>query len=245
MLLEGTAIYFWLLILILLLVYITKKVSLYFIFKKVRMNPTTAFIPIKYRADLAYTIGVDTKKAYMSYIPFYGLKYRKEILDTLLKGFNLNNKNSFLYFLIPMYKYPELAFRKVKFVQNDYSLTEKFLETEKTMSGVEEASGIIESNVQNSNAIFNDSIFSDNGVSTGTSTVNNQPDQNMDNVFTNQNLQPDERHETYVEVEREEKQEVKPIITPLQTGENQVCPKCGATLVPNATTCFMCGNRLV
>ena len=250
MLLEGTAKYFWGIFLILVLVYITKKVSLYFIFKKVRMKPISAFIPVKYRADLAYGIGINKKYAYMSYIPFYGIKYRKQILDVLLKGFGLDSKDSFLYFLIPMYKYPELAFRNNNFVQNDYSLTEKFLDSEKALSGVDEVKA---SNVQNSNANFNDSIFSDAGTVSGMSsaypnqnmTPSTNQDINLDTVFTNESLEPDKRYERYVQVQKEEKKEKKPIITPLETGKQQVCPNCGATLTPNATTCFMCGHRLV
>ena len=254
MLFEGTAKYFWMLFLVWLLVYITKKVSLYFIFKKVRMNPSKAFIPVMYRVNLAREIGISPKAAYMSYIPFYGIKYRKEILDTLLKGFSLNTKDSIWYFIIPMYKYPELVFRNVNFVQNDYSLTEMFLESEKALSEVDPNPNDL-NNVQNSNANFNDSIFSDNGVMQGTSTpINAYPPNmtpvtnqnvNLDTVFTNQNLEPDDRHERYVEAPKEEPKKEKPIITPLETGKNQVCPKCGATLTPNVTTCFMCGQRLV
>ena len=93
MIFEGTALYFWLIILILFLTYIIKKVSLIFIFKKARIKGMNALIPFKYRIDLTDAINLNRSVAYMAYIPVYGIKYRKIIIETLLQGLGLN-KNS-------------------------------------------------------------------------------------------------------------------------------------------------------
>ena len=134
MLLEGTGIYIWLIILIIILTFIIKKISLIFIFKKVRIKGINALIPFKYRIDLTDAIKLNRSVAYMAYIPVYGIKYRKIIIETLLQGLGLNKNDYIYYILFPMYKYPELAFRNVKLIQNDYSLTETFIESEKTLS---------------------------------------------------------------------------------------------------------------
>ena len=66
----------------------------------------------------------------------------------------------------------------------------------------------------------------------------------QESVFTNESLEPDKTHTTYVEAVQEEVKEEKPIITPANTGRPKMCPNCGARLAPDATACFLCGTKL-
>ena len=67
--------------------------------------------------------------------------------------------------------------------------------------------------------------------------------QNNDNVFSNNALEPDERQETVIEAKQAEQKEEKPIIA--DQGKPKVCPKCGTRLAPTATTCFLCGTKVL
>ena len=62
-------------------------------------------------------------------------------------------------------------------------------------------------------------------------------------VFTNQNLQPDERQETYIEAKVEE---TSAPLNPINATNlrPKVCPKCGTKLEPTAKTCFFCGTNV-
>ena len=242
MLLEGTSLYFWLIILILLLTYIVKKIALTSVFKKVRLKGINALIPIKYRIDLADALHLNRSVAYMAYIPFYGIKYRKLLLETLLEGFGLNPKDYIYYLLFPMYKYPELAFRNVLLIQNDYSLTENFLESEKILSGEKkEAPETTPDNENNQNKTISDDInYTPNMVSVNS----NQDIYPEDSVFTNPNLTSDKHHETHYEAKNEVPKEEKPIITPLDDGKEKICPNCGAKLSASSTVCFFCGKQI-
>ncbi len=64
-----------------------------------------------------------------------------------------------------------------------------------------------------------------------------------DTVFTNQNLQPDERKETFINAQKEKaKKEIAPIF--VDDGKPKICPKCGTKLASTASTCFLCGTKL-
>ena len=253
MLLEGTSLYFWLIFLILILIYITKKISLVSIFKKARIKGTNALIPIKYRKDLTEALHLKNSIAYLSYIPIYGIRYRKIILETLLQGFGLNKEDYIYYILFPMYKYPELAFRNVKLIQNDYSLTETFVESENIISGKEKVENNREVNYSNT-INYEPNMVSIDGAESQTKKtyqadeiehyINQDMFEQADSVFTNQNLEPDKHKETIVEVKEETPKKEKSIITPLVNGDEKVCPKCGAKLASNAKTCFLCGTHL-
>ena len=140
-----------------------------------------------------------------------------------------------------MYKYPELAFRNVKLIQNDYSLTETFLESEKILSGKEkEASEITPDHENNQNTtISNDINYTPNMV-----RIENGQDIYEDSVFTNPNLTPDKHHVTHYEANNEIAKEETSAITTSDTSEEKICPNCGAKLAPNSTVCFFCGKQL-
>ena len=62
--------------------------------------------------------------------------------------------------------------------------------------------------------------------------------------LSNQSLEPDERQETIIEAKvQEQKTEQNPIF--VDTSKPKVCPKCGTKLAPTATTCFLCGTKLL
>ena len=74
--------------------------------------------------------------------------------------------------------------------------------------------------------------------------VNLYTTENTENVFSNQSLEPDERQETIIEAKvQEQKTEQNPIF--VDTSKPKVCPKCGTKLAPTATTCFLCGTKLL
>ena len=47
----------------------------------------------------------------------------------------------------------------------------------------------------------------------------------------------------YIETMKEAKKEENPII--IDTSKPKICPKCGTKLYPSATTCFLCGTKLL
>lgn len=412
--LEGTGIYFWLILLVFFIVYVTVKVSIGCLLPRAKEKAWKAYIPFYTTKVLVDLLELNSKVFYMSLIPFVNLYYYNIIIKKLLEGFAQDPNESISYILIPMYKFPELAFKKPHFVANEYDLTEGFLETQnllfeksadelpdkinlinpnerlndnigddtvnnefnqlnvsentsfnQNLSSVEndpntgvftnqmpneqnsvmpigdstnyginfnaypsEQNNIVypnqmtdngnfnviepitQNNVNyetNSNVYQNEQTNSYNGVNypnqmpeTGNFNViepvqnqvpetgnfniiepviqnNNETsifdnitvptndvpespkktfvqsmDTNFENntvnegdsVFTNQSLVPDERHETIVEVPKEQPKEEKPIITPVDKGRPQLCPNCGARLAHGATTCFLCGHKL-
>lgn len=130
---EGTGKYFLLLFLIFVVVYITKKVCLYFLFKNAKEKPYTALIPIyttKVLVDL-----LDMKKSifYLCLIPGVNLFYYHQIYKQLLLGFGQNEKEAIWFDLIPMYKFPELVFKNPRFILNEYDLTNSFIENQNAL----------------------------------------------------------------------------------------------------------------
>ena len=88
-----------------------------------------------------------------------------------------------------------------------------------------------------------------NGIKENPAFINSVVQENIpnmeqaDSIFTNKSLQPDERKEKIVEVEKKEEIIKNPIQENI-TGRPKMCPKCGAKLAPSATACFLCGNKL-
>lgn len=253
MLMEGTGKYFWLLFFVFLIVYIAVKVSLGFLFKRAKLESWKAYIPFYTTYVLVNLLGMPIKNFYLSLIPFFGLYYLYLIIGKFLAGFNQNPKGAIWYVVFPMYNFPKLAFKNPKFVLNEYDLTEEFIEMqnilfEKPKEALEDVA-LAEPQTEN--------VYVESGVNEVettsepilvSSSVRNDFNEikpvSNDSVFTNESLEPDKTFTTYVEAKPEEKNEEKPIITPAASGRPKMCPKCGARLSPDATTCFLCGTRL-
>lgn len=255
MLMERTGIYFLLLFLVFLIVYITVKISLAFLLKRAREKSVAAYIPIYTTYYLVDLLDLKKKVFFMSLIPFVNLYYYYIIIGKLLEAFGQNPKEAIWFIVFPMYKFPELAFKKPKYSNNEYELTKGFLEAQSILfeAPKEELPDQIN--------LVNPISMEDTPVDTVIDPVNydqvqpvqdipNVPSEPSDNtwaedsVFTNTSLEPDKSHVTYVEAKPEEEKEEKPIITPLNEGRPQMCPNCGAKLAPGATTCFLCGHKL-
>lgn len=261
MLMEGTGKYFLWLFLIFLIVYIVVKISLGYLLSRAKEKAWKGYIPVYTTYVLVELLGMNKKVFYFSLIPFVNLYYFYLIIKEMLKGYGQNPNEAIWFILFPMYKFPELAFKRPKFINNEYDLTEEFLETQdilfnqhdnepkvsevKVPEVKEPSSMVIEPNSYEQIPSNMGSSFSNNGTFNQANSQVNQSGyatQN-DSVFTNKNLEPDKTHTTYVEAKQEVKEE-KPIITPVASGKPKICPKCGARLAPDATTCFLCGTKL-
>lgn len=130
---EGTGKYFLMILLILLIVYITVKVCLYFLFKRAKTPPYKALIPIYTTAVLVDLLNMKRRVFYLCLIPFVNLFYYYKIYQELLEGFGQEKKEAIWYVLIPMYKFPELVFKKPRFILNEYDLTNAFMESQKAL----------------------------------------------------------------------------------------------------------------
>lgn len=260
MLMEGTGKYFWLLFLVFLIVYIAVKISLGVLFKRAKQESWKAYVPVYTTYVLVKLLNIPTKTFYMSLIPFVGLYYLYLITKELLIDFRQNPKEAIWYVIFPMYNFPKLAFKKPKFALNEYDLTEEFLETQnilfekpKEIEEVVPEVSVTEPVQMNTVETANPEV---NNVVSGNSNIGAIPMADFNNimpvnqtsaeesVFTNESLEPDKTHTTYVEAAAEEVKEEKPIITPANTGRPKMCPKCGARLAPDATACVLCGTKL-
>lgn len=254
MLMEGTGKYFWILFFVFLIVYVAVKISLGVLFKRAKEEAWKAYVPVYTTYILVKLLGMPKKVFYMSLIPFAGLYYLYLIIRELLIGFRQNPKEAIWYVIFPMYNFPKLAFKKPKFALNEYDLTSEFLETQNILFEQPKEDVVPEIQVtepvqtvptQTSDSEFN---TASNVTVTPMEDFNNIEPVNQgstqDSIFTNDSLEPDKTHTTYVEAVQEEVKEEKPIITPANTGRPQMCPKCGARLAPDATACFLCGTKL-
>lgn len=165
----------------------------------------------------------------MTFIPFVNLYYYNIIIGRMLEAFEQDPKESKLFLLIPMYKFPELALKNPTFKLHLYDATEEFIHNEKSLFEEQKVEEI--NNAQNENMIINPSTYDQTGVKT-----------NNDTVFTNKNLETDERKETYIEAKQEENQITNPIT--VNNLKPKVCPNCGTKLEPTAKTCFFCGTNV-
>ena len=130
---EVTGKYFLLIFLIIVIVYITKKICLYFLFKRAKTAPYKALIPIYTTWVLVDLLNMKKKIFYLCLIPLVNLFYYHKIYEELLVGFGQDKKEAIWYTLIPMYKFPELVFKKPRFILNEYDLTSAFMESQKAL----------------------------------------------------------------------------------------------------------------
>jgi len=252
MLMEGTGKYFWILFFVFLIVYVAVKVSLGVLLKRAKTESWKAYVPVYTTYVLVRLLDMPKKTFYMSLIPFVGLYYLYLIIKELLVGFRQNPKEAIWYIIFPMYNFPKLAFQRPKFALNEYDLTKEFLETQNVLFETpKEIEEIPE--VQVNETIVSNSITPGGNMESGVGVTPMEDFNNIEpanqvptqeSIFTNESLEPDKTHITYVEAKQEEVKEEKPIITPANTGRPQMCPKCGARLAPDAQACFLCGTKL-
>ncbi len=246
MLMEDTAKYFWLLFLVFLIVYIAVKLSLGALLKRAKEKAWKAYIPIYTTYVLVDLLNLKKTYFWLSLIPFVNLYFLNIIIKELLKGFNLDPKTSIWYIIFPMYNFPKLAFMKPKFTLNEYDLTEEFVETQNML--FEKPKEVKEpQNIEPRDLTPAEQLVKNNdeaALNNNNSNAETAKEIVEDSVFTNHLLEPDKTHTTYVEAQKEEVKEEKPVITPAVTGRPKMCPKCGARLAPNADVCFLCGTKL-
>lgn len=230
---EGIGKYVWIFFAFIFLIYIVVKICLAKLFKKMSIPGWKAFVPIYCKYILVQKLDLKTFVFLMTLVPFARYYYFYIIIEKLLEAFEQNTKGAFLFLLIPLYKFPELVFKRPEFTLHLYDNTEQFIHNEKSLfetPKVEE----IESVDMTGGTIISPAIYNQN---------NDLQTPYNETVFSNENLQPDERQETYIEAKVEETSApVNPInATNLKP---KVCPKCGTKLEPTAKTCFFCGTNI-
>lgn len=240
---EGTGTYFLLLFLVFFIVYLTVKICLGKLFKDMKISAWKAYIPF-YGTYILVDI-LDMKKSvfFKTLIPFVNLYYYKVIIAELLKAYQLNPKEAIWFVIIPMYKFPELVFKKPQFMLHMYDNTEEFLRNQNALYETDNDQDITiaPSTYDQIANLENTKNGNTNNNSTNNETLNNNEN---NTVYFNKSLEPDERHETFIQAKQEEeKKEEKPIV--IDKSKPKVCPKCGTKLSPTATTCFLCGTKLL
>lgn len=245
---EGTGKYFLMLFIVLFIVYLTVKICLGKIFKSAKIPSWKAYIPFYNRLVLVNLLDLKKSLFYKTLIPFANLYYYNIIIQELLKAYKLNPKESIFFILIPMYKFPELVFKNPKFMLHMYDETEEFINNQNILFETEPNSQPqVQPTIQQNpnNIVINPGSYNQiQNVVNEEPPVNLYTTENTDNVFSNQSLEPDERQETVIEAKvQEQKPEQNPIV--VDTSKPKVCPKCGTKLAPTATTCFLCGTKLL
>ena len=243
---EGTGKYFLMLFIVFFIVYLTVKICLGKIFKSAKLPVWKAYIPFYNRLVLTDLLDLKRTVFYKTLIPFGNLYYYNIIIKELLKAYKLDSKDSIWFILIPMYKFPELVFKNPKFMLHMYDDTEEFISNQNILfekeSNVPKEININETKpntVNQSEVIINPNTYNQMNNEIKEENIN----YTNDSVFSNNSLEPDERKETIIEAKKEEKKEEKPIIT--DPGKPKVCPNCGTKLSPAATTCFLCGTKIL
>ena len=254
---QGTGKYFFILFIVLFIVYITVKICLGKLFKEAKIPAWKAYVPFYNRLVLVNLLDIKKSVFYKTLIPFANLYYYNIIIKELLNAYKLDPKESIWFILVPMYKFPELVFKKPKFMLHMYDNTEQFINNQNILFEKEpeiQNQTVNQPQPQNINqtqtpnevngVIINPSLYNqiDNTVKDATPT-NLYTTEKKDDVFSNNALEPDERHETVIEAKQEVKQEQKPIV--VDNSKPRVCPKCGTKLSPSATTCFLCGTKVL
>lgn len=243
---EGTGKYFLMLFLVFFIVYITVKICLGKLFKDAKLPVWKAYVPFYNRLVLVNLLDLKKSLFYKTLIPFVNLYYYNIIIQELLKAYKLNPKESILFILIPMYKFPELVFKNPKFMLHMYDDTEEFINNQNILFEKESNNQPqIQTQQNQNNIVINPGSYNQiQNVVNEEPPVNLYTTKNTENVFSNQSLEPDERQETIIEAKvQEQKTEQNPIF--VDTSKPKVCPKCGTKLAPTATTCFLCGTKLL
>lgn len=252
---EGTGKYFLILYLIIFIVYIVVKICLSKLFNEARIPGWKAFIPFYNKLVLVNLLDLKKSIFFKTLIPIANLYYFYIIIDRMLEVYGFNKKEAIWFLIIPIYKFPELILKDPKYKLHMYDNTEEFIQNESSLfkkeeqpqpQAVSELQSLIPEfqsvNPTNfSETISNNVVSSQMPETNYTKTLTPTP--TIDNVFTNDNLVPDKKQETYVEAKKEEvKEPTNPIQGP--AGKQRVCPHCGTKLDNLAKVCFFCGTEL-
>lgn len=260
---EGTGKYFLMLFIVFFIVYLTVKICLGKLFKSAKLPAWKAYVPFYNRLVLTDLLDLKRSVFYKTLIPFGNLYYYNIIIKELLKAYKLNPKESIWFIVIPMYKFPELVFKHPKFMLHMYDDTEEFINNQNVLfeTNPKEVTPVnnpqpgpvtnpqvnqtpVQPPVTGSGVVINPGSYNQiqNGVAEEPQ-VNIYNSGNTDNVFSNNALEPDERQETIIEAKKQEVKQEKPIV--VDNSKPKVCPNCGTKLSPTATTCFLCGTKLL
>lgn len=253
---EGTGKYFLMLFIVFFIVYLTVKICLGKLFKEAKLPVWKAYVPFYNRLVLTDLLDLKRSVFYKTLIPFGNLYYYNIIIKELLKAYKLDPKESIWFIAIPMYKFPELVFKHPKFMLHMYDDTEEFINNQNVLfeSNPKEITPVDnpqpepvpnpQTPVTKSDVVINPESYNQiqNGV-TEDPQANIYNSGDTDNVFSNNTLEPDERQETIIEAKKQEVKQEKPII--IDNSKPKVCPHCGTKLSPTATTCFLCGTKLL
>ncbi len=260
---EGTGKYFLILFMVFFIVYITVKICLGKLFKEAKLPVWKAYVPFYNRLVLTNLLDLKKGVFYKTLIPIGNLYYYNIIIKELLKAYKLNPKESIWFIIIPMYKFPELVFKHPKFMLHMYDETEEFINNQnvlfetnpqKTIQAPEPQIEFAKNYKTNQaspqlSVTQNDGIINKESNNQMRDSISEEPQiyiynsQSDDNIFLNKSLEPDNRQETIIEAKKQEVKQEKPIIA--DNSKPKVCPNCGTKLSPTATTCFLCGTKLL
>ena len=125
---EGTFIYFFLLFILYLIINISVRVCIANLLKKAKEKAWKAYIPFYTVYYLVNFLNLKKSVFFMTLIPFVNLYYYNIIIKKLLESYGQDSRESVLYLIIPLYKFPELVFKRPRIITNEYELTEGFIE---------------------------------------------------------------------------------------------------------------------
>ena len=185
---EGTFIYFFLLFVLYLVIYITVRICIGSLLKRAKEKAWKAYIPFYTVYFLVDMLSLKKSVFYMTFIPVANLYYYNIIIKKLLENFGQDSKDSVLYLIIPLYKFPELVFKKPKYLANDYDLTEGFVEAENILFNKDNKDN--KENEQPLMTSFTDDFNQINNISEVNSEVPNNFNQINDIHDINQNNTP-------------------------------------------------------
>ena len=240
---EGTGKYFLILLAIFFIVYLTVKICLAKLFKEAKVPSWKAYIPFYNRLVLTDLLDLKRSVFYKTLIPFANLYYYNIIIKELLKAYKLDPRKSIWFILIPMYKFPELVFSNPKFMLHMYDNTEQFITNQNVLFETDQnkPQTVKEEPLQNN--INQSVVINPESYNQMQNQMSNPYNLANDTVFSNKSLEPDERQETVIEAKKQEVKQEKPIV--VDNSKPKVCPKCGTKLSPAATTCFLCGTKIL
>lgn len=254
---ESTGKYFFMLFIVLFIVYITVKICLSKLFKEAKIPEWKAYVPFYNRLVLVDLLDIKKSVFLKTLIPFANLYYYNIIIKELLTAYKLNPKESIWFILVPMYKFPELVLKNPKFMLHMYDNTEQFISNQNILFETIPEEPIInqstntvpnkmapQSQTTQGEVVINPSLYNQmNTTVKEESIIDLYNKEGRNSVFLNNDLEPDERHETVIEAKQEVKPEENPIF--VDNSKPRVCPKCGTKLSPTATTCFLCGTKVL
>ena len=108
---EGTGKYFIMLFITYIIIVLVVKISLSTLFEKANIKGWKAFVPIYNKYLLIEKLDLNKKLFFMTLVPFVNLYYYNIIIERMLEAFEQNSKESILFLIVPLYKFPELAIK--------------------------------------------------------------------------------------------------------------------------------------